>query len=72
MPLRLTLPMTLALGLAACVVQVYPQDSLPTRPWPETASCPTPDRAQAEADVLLDLMNGARKTAGLHPLTLDP
>ena len=72
MPLRLTMSLTLALCLAACVVQVYPQDSLPTRPWPETARCPTPDRAQTEADALLDLMNGARKSAGLSPLTLDP
>jgi len=72
MPLRLALPLTLAFGLAACEVQVYPQDSLPTRPWPETASCPAPARAQAEADALLDLMNGARKTAGLRLLTLNP
>lgn len=73
MPFHPFLALALPLSLAACVVgQVYPQDSLPTRPWPETATCPTPARAAAEAKTLLDEMNGARTASGLSPLTVSP
>jgi uncharacterized protein YkwD len=64
------------LGLSACVTVTtrtsYPQDSLPTRPWPEAAHCPTPTGAARDATTLQGLINTARAGAGLPPLRLDP
>ena len=38
------------------------------RPWPVTATCPTPARSAAYAAEVLALMNGHRAKAGLPPL----
>jgi uncharacterized protein YkwD len=73
--LRHAIALGLCLGLSACgvipVAVTFPDDTLPTRPWPESATCPTPARAKADAASLLALMNAARASAGLGALSLD-
>ncbi len=47
-------------------------DATVARPWPASATCPTPPDAKAKSETLVALMNAERIKAGLPALTLAP
>lgn len=80
---QITIAIALCLTLAACgsittrttygaAAPGSPPSGGPLRPWPASATCPTPARSAADAPRLVALLNAERARAGLGPLTLAP
>ena len=71
---QITIAFALCLALSACVTVTLSSSasSGPTRPWPASATCPSPPGSASTAVQVVALMNAERTRARLPPLTLSP